>query len=304
MYLQTRLGGPVLRVIDLQQELAYYQKLGMEPIRKSRENGHEIIELVIGAEDNLVSEIDNSPILTLIHDPEASRPNHKSAGLFHFAILTPDRKSLASTFVYLENQGVKFTGFADHLVSESLYLQDPEDNGIEIYCDRPGGEWQLDKNGHVQMDTIALNLESLLSELYHVDDSMVTKNFSSQLKPFPSGGTIGHIHLKVTNLANSTNFYREILGFDLMQSMQGASFLSTMGYHHRLALNTWLSRRGNPLKGTEAGLEHFTVHISDREIYEQLLTRVHESSTHLLSSNEILVTDPDGIRMMLNYNSK
>jgi catechol 2,3-dioxygenase len=304
MYLQTRLGGPVLRVIDLQQELAYYRKLGMEPIRKSRENGHEIIELVIGAEDNLVSEIDNSPILTLIHDPEASRPNHKSAGLFHFAILTPDRKSLASTFVYLENQGVKFTGFADHLVSESLYLQDPEDNGIEIYCDRPGGEWQLDKNGHVQMDTIALNLESLLSELYHVDDSMVSKKFSSQLKPFPSGGTIGHIHLKVTNLANSTNFYREILGFDLMQSMQGASFLSTMEYHHRLALNTWLSRGGNPLKGTEAGLEHFTVHISDREIYEQLLTRVHESSAHPLSSNEILVTDPDGIRMMLNYNSK
>jgi catechol 2,3-dioxygenase len=303
MYLHTRLGGPVLRVIDLQLELAYYQKLGMEPIRKSLENGHEIIELVIGVEDNLVSEIDNPPILTLIHDPEASRPYHKSAGLFHFAILTPDRKSLAATFVYLENQGVKFTGFSDHLVSESLYLQDPEDNGIEIYCDRPRKEWQFDKNGHVQMDTIALNLESLLSELYHVDDAMVTRNSSRHLRPFPSGGTIGHIHLKVTNLATSTNFYRDILGFDLMQSIQGASFLSVEGYHHRLALNTWLSRGGISLKGTEAGLEHFIVHISDREFYEHILTRFHKSSTHIVSSNEILVTDPDGIRMMLNYNS-
>jgi catechol 2,3-dioxygenase len=130
----------------------------MKPIRKSRENEHEIIELVIGMEDNLVFEIDNSPILTLKHDPEASRPYHNSASLFHFAILTPDRKSLPHTFVYLENQGVKFTGFADHLVSESLYLQDPEDNGIEIYCDRPSGKWQFDNNGHVQIDTIVLNL--------------------------------------------------------------------------------------------------------------------------------------------------
>jgi catechol 2,3-dioxygenase len=304
MYLQTRLGGSVLRVINLQQELAYYQKLGMKPLRKFRENGYETIELVIGVEDNLISEIDNPPILTLMHDAEASRPYHNSAGLFHFAILTPDRKSLASTFVYLENQGVKFTGFADHLVSESLYLQDPEDNGIEIYCDRPSEGWQFDRNGHIQMDTIALNLESLLSELYNRDDSMVTKNFSSQLRPFPSGGSIGHIHLKVTNLAVSTNFYREILGFDLMQSMQGASFLSTMGYHHRLALNTWISHGGASLTGKEAGLEHFTIHISDREFYEQVLKKVYEASIHKINSNEVIVTDPDGIRMKLIYNSQ
>ena len=88
----------------------------------------------MGVEDNLVSEVDNTSILKFIHDPESSRPNHKSAGLFHFAILTPNRKSLAVTFVYLENQGVKFKGFAEHLVSESLYLQDPEDNGIHIHC--------------------------------------------------------------------------------------------------------------------------------------------------------------------------
>ncbi|MGH9926639.1 MAG: hypothetical protein ACRD5B_14805, partial [Nitrososphaeraceae archaeon] len=99
-----------------------------------------------------------------IDDPEASKPHHRSAGLFHFAILTPDRKSLAATFVSLENQGIQFIGFADHIVSESLYLQDPEDNGIEIYCDRPREEWQFDEHGYVQMDTIAVDLQSLLSE--------------------------------------------------------------------------------------------------------------------------------------------
>lgn len=301
---QMRLGGPVLRVMNLQLELAYYRKFGMQPIRKFRKDGHEIIELVIGVEDNLVPQIDNPHILTLMHDPEAGRPHQKSAGLFHFAILTSDRKSLAATFVSLVNQGVKFAGFADHLVSESLYLQDPEDNGIEIYCDRPREEWRFDKNGHVQMDTIALNLESLLSELYHDEDDMVTRNSPSYLRPFPKGGTIGHIHLKVTNLATSTDFYREILGFDLMQSMQGASFLSVEGYHHRLALNTWLSRGGISLIGTEAGLEHFTIHISDKEFYKHSLTSIRKSSTYRISSSEVMVIDPDGIRMMLNYNGR
>ena len=297
-----RLGGPVLRVIDLQLELAYYQKFKMKLVRRIRgEDGYEIIELAFDVDDKAVSQINNSPILTLIHDPEASRPPHRSAGLFHFAILTPDRKSLAATFVSLENQGIQFIGFADHLVSESLYLQDPEDNGIEIYCDRPREEWQFDEHGHVQMDTIALDLQSLLSELDRNDDIIMKESPSKNLMPFPRGTKIGHIHLKVINLAASTNFYREILGFDLMQTMPGASFLSIEGYHHRLAINTWLSRAGISLKGGEAGLEYFTIHISDREFYEQLLTRVHKSSAYKIGSNEIVVTDPDGIRMMLSY---
>jgi catechol 2,3-dioxygenase len=124
-----------------------------------------MIELVFDANTTLGSQIDNLPILTLMHDPNASRPSHGSAGLFHFAILTPSRETLAATFVSLEKQGIQFVGFADHLVSESLYLQDPEDNGIEIYCDRPREVWQFDEHGHVQMDTLALNFQSLLSEL-------------------------------------------------------------------------------------------------------------------------------------------
>jgi catechol 2,3-dioxygenase len=304
MYSQIRLGGPVLRVIDLQLELAYYEKFGMEPVRKLRGgDGHEIIELEFDFDDNIVPQTNYLPILTLMHDPGAERPHHKSAGLFHFAILTPDRKSLATTFLSLKNQGVQFAGFANHLVSESLYLQDPEDNGIEIYCDRPREEWRFDINGHVQMDTIALDFKSLLSELNQSDDMATSDSTSKDLRPFPRGGTIGHIHLKVTNLATSTEFYREILGFDLMQTMHGASFLSFEGYHHRLALNTWLSRAGISIKGEEAGLEHFTIHFFDEVFYRNLLTRVPTSISLTINPNEVMITDPDGIRIMLNYTS-
>jgi catechol 2,3-dioxygenase len=301
MYSQIRLEGPILRVIDLDVELAYYQKFGMIPIRRFLWEGeHEMIELGFDVNTTLGSQIDNPPILTLMHDPNASRPRQGSAGLFHFAILTPDRESLAATFVSLEKQGIQFVGFADHLVSESLYLQDPEDNGIEIYCDRPREVWQFDEHGRVQMNTLALNFQSLLSELNRNDDDDMIMNESSNKESmtFLRGAIIGHMHLKVTNLAASTNFYHEMLGFDLIQTMPGASFLSIEGYHHRLALNTWLSRAGISHKEGESGLEQFTVHFTDKASYKRLLPRIPKSTMHT-AINKVMVTDPDGIKMAL-----
>jgi catechol 2,3-dioxygenase len=299
MHSQIRLEGPILRVIDLDVELAYYQKFGMIPIRSFLgEDGHKMIELGFDVNTTLGSQIDNPPILTLMHDPNASRPHQGSAGLFHFAILTPNRESLAATFVSLEKQGIQFVGFANHLVSESLYLQDPEDNRIEIYCDRPRELWQLDEPGRVQMDTLALNFQSLLSELYRNDDMIMNESPNKESMAFPRGAIIGHMHLKVTNLAASTNFYHEILGFDLMQTMPGASFLSIEGYHHRLALNTWLSRAGISHKEGESGLEQFTIHFTDKASYKRLLSRIPKSSLHT-AINKVMVTDPDGIKMAL-----
>ena len=302
MYPQIRLEGPILRVLDLGVELGYYQKFGMIPIRRFLgEGGHEMIELGFDVDTTLGSQIDNLPILTLMHDPNASRPRHGSAGLFHFAILTPDRESLAATFVSLEKQGIQFVGFADHLVSESLYLQDPEDNGIEIYCDRPRELWQFDEHGRVQMDTLALNFQSLLSELYRNnddDDMIMNESPNKESMAFPRGAIIGHMHLKVTNLAVSTNFYHEMLGFDLMQTMPGASFLSIEGYHHRLALNTWLTRAGISHKDGESGLEQFTIHFTDKVSYKRILPRIPKSSLRT-AINKVMVTDPDGIKMAL-----
>lgn len=302
MHPQIRLSTPMLRVTDLERELSYYHKLGMKIVNRFHDEGFEIVELAVDSlkgDGGKVSYAD-SPLLTLKYDPKASKPHFKSAGLFHFAILLPDRKSLASTFLSLENRGVDFTGFADHLVSESLYLQDPENNGIEIYCDRPREEWHFDENGHIQMDTIALNLDSPVSEISQEDNKTPAAAIRKNLEPFPRGAIIGHIHLKVTNLTTSTKFYSENLGLDLMQAMYGASFLSIGGYHHRLALNTWQSDGGLSVKSGEAGLEHFKVIVSDKEFLEGLSVRMTESSYNA-SSNELLMTDPDGIKIMLRY---
>lgn len=132
---------------------------------------------------------------------------------------------------------------------------------------------------------------------------IIKASTSKNLMPFPLGATIGHMHLEVTTLSASTNSYRAIVGFDLMQTMPGASFPSIEGYHHRLAINTWLSRAGILPKGGEAGLEYFTIHFFHVEFYRDLLARVPKSSYNV-SSNEVMIKDPDGIRMTLTYNGR
>ena len=127
---------------------------------------------------------------------------------------------------------------------------------------------------------------------------IMNESSNKESMTFLRGAIIGHMHLKVTNLAASTNFYHEMLGFDLMQTMPGASFLSIEGYHHRLALNTWLSRAGISHKDGESGLEQFTVHFTDKASYKRLLPRIPKSSLHA-AINKVIVTDPDGIKMAL-----
>ena len=123
------------------------------------------------------------PILIIRHDPNAKNASQNSAGLFHFAILVPDRKSLASIYLPVRNSGVRYDGFADHLVSESLYLIDPENNGIKINRDRPSIEWPRDNEGHIMMDTLPLDLDSLVSEKPNTEER-------ENAEAFPSGTRI------------------------------------------------------------------------------------------------------------------
>jgi catechol 2,3-dioxygenase len=181
---RIRIGPPLLLVKDIERELRFYEGyFDLEPIRKYQDHrGGFIYDLGFRHPSGL-SEI--SPLISLQHSPDAKIPSPRSAGLFHFAILLPDRGDLAATYLALKGSGVRFDGFADHLVTESLYLRDPENNGIEIYRDRPSEEWPRDSEGRLVMDNLPLDLQSLLSE--------TNKGESNNKIPFPKGDIkLGH----------------------------------------------------------------------------------------------------------------
>jgi len=282
------IGPPTLRVKDLQKQLSFYEnELGLQVNRRyETDDNLETVDLGFKGKFKDYKE----PLLTLKHDPDAKQTMYDFAGLFHFAILVPNRKNLAFAYSSIKNSNALFDGFADHLVSESLYLHDPELNGIEIYSDKPRNKWQHDARGYVIMDTLALDLKSLLSELNGDERENTT---------FPNGAKIGHMHLRVTNLERSVRFYQK-LGLDITYdwSAVGASFLSAGGYHHHLGLNTWHSLGGKTHVKGEVGLDVFEIIVPDSSFIDTL-TREFEDQIQKINDNELLLSDPDGITFLI-----
>jgi catechol 2,3-dioxygenase len=303
MHHEMRIGSPVLRVKNIDRVLLFYQKgLGLH-VNRRYQDGEDDDEHVDS--DNLEYDLafkqkflSDEPILILHHDPDAKNAPQRSAGLYHFAILVPDRRSLATTYLALINSGVRFDGFADHLVSESLYLRDPENNGIEIYRDRQASEWSHDSEGYIKMDTLPLDLNSIVSELNEEERKTA--------KAFPTGARIGHIHIRVTNLERSIKFYHEKIGLDITSdwSSMGASFLSAGGYHHHIGMNTWHSLNGKVHANGETGLENFTITIPDRSSFKTIESIINHHTSSKQQKNQkddkdqFLVSDPDGIQIV------
>lgn len=293
-----KVGSPVLRVRDIDKIVAFYEtKLGLKVKRRHQDDyGNAVYELgfvhIDYPEDSL---------LQLHHDPNAKNASPHSAGLFHFAILVPNRESLASTYLALKNSGVYYDGFADHLVSESLYLRDPENNGIEIYRDRPARDWPRDSEGNIMMDTLPLNLQSIVAEMDRLE--------SENPVAFPIGARIGHMHLKVTDLQRSIKFYHKILGFDITVDWRsmGAAFLSAGGYHHHVGMNTWHSMNGKVHSNDVLGLENFTITVPDISSFNRIRSAIqshHFSSEEKQKEqnsygNQLMVSDPDGIQIVI-----
>lgn len=293
-----KVGSPVLRVRDIDKIVAFYEtKLGLKVKRRHQDDyGNAVYELgfvhIDYPEDSL---------LQLHHDPNAKNASPHSAGLFHFAILVPNRESLVSTYLALKNSGVYYDGFADHLVSESLYLRDPENNGIEIYRDRPARDWPRDSEGNIMMDTLPLNLQSIVAEMDRLE--------SENPVAFPIGARIGHMHLKVTDLQRSIKFYHKILGFDITVDWRsmGAAFLSAGGYHHHVGMNTWHSMNGKVHSNDVLGLENFTITVPDIFSFNRIRSAIqshHFSSEEKQKEqnsygNQLMVSDPDGIQIVI-----
>ncbi|TKT76915.1 VOC family protein [Aquamicrobium sp. LC103] len=225
-------GRVGLRARDGAALADYYKKiLGLRELRRSG----RVIGLGAGGRELL--EIEESPVLRE-DDP-------RSAGLFHTAFLLPERADLARWVRYAIDERVPVTGASDHNVSEAIYLNDPEGNGIEIYTDRPRETWQWEE-GRLRMGTEALNVQGLLAELGVGDAGW---------KGAPENSVVGHVHLRVGNPAEAERWWNDELGFDTMVHYgESAVFLSSGGYHHHIAANSWQSSGAGPRENDRTGL--------------------------------------------------
>jgi catechol 2,3-dioxygenase len=225
----------------------------------------------------------NGDTLLELVERRGARPVHGTTGLFHFAVLLPSRAALARSLARLAETRTPLQGAADHLVSEALYLADPEENGIELYRDRPRDEWSW-SGGHVRMTTDPLDLEALLAE---------GEAGRSNWQGLPDGTVIGHVHLKVAHIAAAERFYCDVLGFDLTARYGPmASFVSVRGYHHNVAFNTWGGVGAPPPPDGATGLREFVFNVPKADDVARILARVTAAGLPIGPGS--LVRDPSG----------
>ncbi|MDQ0510374.1 VOC family protein [Ancylobacter amanitiformis] len=218
-----------------------------------------------GDSDGIVRLGAGGRVLIELEERRDARPRPPgTTGLFHVAILVPDRAALAVALRRLVARRIAI-GASDHIVSEALYLDDPDGNGIEIYRDRPAGDWRWE-NGTVAMATDHLDGRGLLNE------APAAIPLDAKL---PAGTRIGHVHLQVGDLARARRFYVEHVGFEVTTDRYpGALFVSAGGYHHHLGLNIWQSRGGGPAPQDSVGLVHYAVELPDAAAVEALRVRL------------------------------
>ena len=234
---QTHIGYVRLQVSNLKRSLHFYENL--VGLKRAIHLGNTVVLSASG----------KAPYHVILTERPGARPKPaRASGLYHVAIRFPNRRELAKVFRRLYAHDTEFQGFSDHLVSEAIYLADPDENGIELYVDRPRAQWVMQED-QVQMATLPLNLDSLLGELREGD---------SDADPIDSNTDIGHVHLHVSDLHAADEFYNGLLGFDVTQrSYPGALFLSAGGYHHHIGANTWAGRGVPPPPNDAVGLLAF-----------------------------------------------
>lgn len=276
----TQLGIVSLTVANLNRSLAFYRDvMGFGLLQESGESGKDGRALLGAA---------GTPLLELVELPDAGpAPTNRTGltGLYHFAVLLPSRADLAQWLLHLLQSGYPLGGASDHLVSEALYLSDPDNNGIEVYRDRPRSDWPR-VDGQLQMATDPLDLQALVDE---------AREDPRPWQGLPAGTRLGHMHLQIGDIPRARDFYHGALGFDIIFDWErmGALFVSAGGYHHHLGLNTWHSRGGRPAPEGSAGLRYFAVTLPDPGALGQVLARLDAAGIPYKEENGgIVVDDP------------
>ena len=273
----TRMGAVRLSVADLDRSRRWYERaVGLRPLEQGTDR------LALGA--------DGEPLVELEAEPGA-RPSRGHTGLYHLALLLPDRASLARWLRHAARERVGLVGAADHAVSEAVYLTDPDGHGIEIYADRPRRSWE-GRVGEL-MTTVPLDVDDLLTAADDPPDA-----------PFaglPAGTAMGHVHLRVASVPEAVAFYRDVLGLELMASLGSqAAFLAAGGYHHHVGANSWESRGAPaPPPGT-ASLRHATIVLPDAAVRDAAAGRVAAAGQEPRpAEGGVLVRDPSGNPLLL-----
>ena len=267
-----------INVMDLNVSLAFYRDfLGFKVL----EEGERSVALTADGETALIK----------LYQPEGVTPKEaRKTGLYHFAILLPSRAELGKILMHLVKNRYPI-GASDHLVSEALYLNDPDGNGIEIYHDREDTEWSWDNRNQVKMVTDPIDGEGVMAAAQ-----------GQAWEGMPPETVMGHIHLHVSNLKEAGKFYIEILGYDLVNEYGGqALFLSTGKYHHHIGLNTWNGADAPAPSENSVGLREYSISIPDEAYKQRLIHSLDAAGIAYVEENGVLYTkDPSQNRIAVH----
>jgi len=287
----TKVGPVSLTVADLDNQIAFYQQaLGF--MLHKREGG----EAVLGTGER--------ELLHLVEQPGFKRYQGVT-GLYHFAVLFPDRRELARAMARLF--ALKYTNYpTDHIMTKTTYLDDPEGNGIELYCESPeDGTWSMASgdfvtrraDGSLSNGREPLDVKALFSHLKEDDKLDV---------PIPEETRIGHVHLHVRDVDEAVDFYHGVIGFDVMGNARAmrAAFVSAGGYHHHVGLNTWQGEGAPPPPTDAVGLRYFGVELPNQDALDEVIARVDEAGIPANQTEEgLLLYDPSQNGVMLTKKS-
>jgi catechol 2,3-dioxygenase len=283
----TRIGRARLRVGDLERSLRFYRDgLGL---RVRRDEGVEVTLAAGEQADGNGSTSKGRELLVLEERPGiARRPRRPmTTGLYHVALLVPSRRALGRALIGLDQLGYPLRGMSDHAVSESLYLDDPDGNGLEIYADRPRRQWPV-QDGVIQMTVDPMDVEGVVAAGRERPESWAG---------LPTETTVGHVHFTVSRLHPSVTFYRDVVGFDEMMRIPTLAAVSAGGYHHHVNLNIWAGEGAPNDSDRVAGLSGWELEISDENERQALVARVRKAGALAPSSGGSAARDPDGITL-------